>query len=104
MELEDAIRTRRTHKAYGPEPVDRAVLEVNATLSHPEQVKGWAVLERGLSIEQGQLTANLKLKREVIAHQLDGVIEALYAGAEAVPGALHIGHAGRSEPLPAMAG
>jgi nitroreductase len=26
MELEDAIRTRRTHKAYGPEPVDRQTL------------------------------------------------------------------------------
>ncbi|MEJ7798742.1 MAG: nitroreductase family protein [Solirubrobacteraceae bacterium] len=27
MELEQAIRTRRTHKAYAPEPVDRAMLE-----------------------------------------------------------------------------
>lgn len=27
MELEEAIRGRRTHKAYGPEPVEREVLE-----------------------------------------------------------------------------
>jgi nitroreductase len=27
MELETAIRTRRNHKAYGPDPVDRATLE-----------------------------------------------------------------------------
>jgi nitroreductase len=27
MELEEAIGTRRTHKAYRPEPVDRALLE-----------------------------------------------------------------------------
>ena len=27
MDLEDAIRGRRTHKAYGSEPVDRATLE-----------------------------------------------------------------------------
>jgi nitroreductase len=27
VELEQAIRGRRTHKAYGPDPVDRAVLE-----------------------------------------------------------------------------
>lgn len=27
MDAEEAIRTRRTHKAYGPEPVDRATLE-----------------------------------------------------------------------------
>jgi nitroreductase len=27
MNVDDAIRTRRTHKAYGPEPVDRATLD-----------------------------------------------------------------------------
>ena len=27
VELEHAIRTRRTHKAYGPDPVDRGTLE-----------------------------------------------------------------------------
>ena len=27
MEVEEAIRTRRTHKAYRPEPVERAVLD-----------------------------------------------------------------------------
>lgn len=27
MDLEEAVRTRRTHKAYGPDPVDRATLE-----------------------------------------------------------------------------
>ncbi len=27
MEVEEAIRTRRTHKAYRPEPVDRGLLE-----------------------------------------------------------------------------
>src|ERR1700745_482495 len=27
MELEDAIRTRRTHKAYAPDPIDRATLD-----------------------------------------------------------------------------
>jgi nitroreductase len=26
MDVEEAIRTRRTHKAYGPDPVDRATL------------------------------------------------------------------------------
>ena len=27
MDVDEAIRTRRTHKAYRPEPIDRAVLE-----------------------------------------------------------------------------
>ena len=27
MDVEEAIRTRRTHKAYGPDPVDRQTLD-----------------------------------------------------------------------------
>lgn len=27
MDVDEAVRTRRTHKAYGPEPLDRAVLD-----------------------------------------------------------------------------
>jgi long-chain acyl-CoA synthetase len=92
------------HGHFSGEALDRAVLEVNARLSHPEQVKAWAVLERGLSIEQGQLTANLKLKREVIARQLEGVIASLYSRADASPGVLHLGRAGHEERVAAMAG
>lgn len=91
-------------EGFSGETLDRAVLEVNAGLSHPEQVKAWAVLERDLSIEQGQLTANLKLKREAVARQLEGVIAALYGEAASVPGALHVGRAGHEERVPVMAG
>ena len=34
MGLEEALRTRRTHKAYGPEPVARAVVEELVELAH----------------------------------------------------------------------
>lgn len=57
MELETAIRTRRTHKAYGPDPVDRETLEAlfelarwapNHHLSNPWRfrVVGPGALER----------------------------------------------------------
>lgn len=57
MELEEAIRTRRTHKAYLPEPVDRATLDElfelarwapNHKLTNPWRfrVVGPAALER----------------------------------------------------------
>ena len=57
MELEHAIRTRRTHKAYAPEPVDRATLDElfelarwapNHKLTNPWRfrVVGPAALER----------------------------------------------------------
>jgi len=57
MELEQAIRTRRTHKAYGPEPVNRETLDElfelarwapNHKLTNPWRfrVLGPAALER----------------------------------------------------------
>jgi len=75
------------------EPIDRAVLEANARLSHPEQVKQWVILPGSLSIEGGHLTANLKLKRQTVAQQFSGVLDALYRG-ESMPGdTLHVGQA-----------
>ena len=57
MEVEEAIRTRRTHKAYRPEPIERALLEElldlarwapNHNLTNPWRfrVVGPAALER----------------------------------------------------------
>jgi long-chain acyl-CoA synthetase len=65
-------------------PVDEAALArgiaaANARLSHPEQVRHWVVLPNDLSIERGDLTANLKLRRGVVQARLAGTIEALYA-------------------------
>jgi hypothetical protein len=43
-------------------------------------VKRWAVLRNDLSIERGDLTANLKLKRQAVGVRLQGLIDALYDG------------------------
>lgn len=69
----------------GTAAIDRAVLEVNRRLSHPEQVKRWAVLRNDLSIERGELTANLKLKRHRLEARFRGAIESLYEGHPAAP-------------------
>jgi long-chain acyl-CoA synthetase len=80
--------------------LDQMVKEVNRRLSHPEQVKRWAVLPYDLSIEGGDLTPNLKLRRHNVATRLRSVIESLYAGAAPQAG-LHIGSAEREERVPA---
>lgn len=72
------------------ESIGRAVEHVNTQLSHPEQVKRWALLENDLSSERGELTANLKLKRKVVAERFAPVIGALYAGG-APPGTVRAG-------------
>ena len=53
-------------------------------------MKRWAVLRNDLSPERGDLTANLKLKRQAVGARLQGLIEALYAEspAAAAPGSL----------------
>jgi long-chain acyl-CoA synthetase len=58
--------------------VDAAVNAVNRHLSHPEQVKRWAVLRNDISIENGDLTANWKLKRREVEQRFRGAIESLY--------------------------
>jgi long-chain acyl-CoA synthetase len=58
--------------------VDAAVTEMNRLLSHPEQVKRWTVLPNDLSIEGGELTANLKLRRHEVEARFHGEIERLY--------------------------
>ena len=60
--------------------IERAIAAANGRLSHPERVKRWAILENDLSIERGDLTANLKLKRQQALARLMDVVEALYGG------------------------
>jgi long-chain acyl-CoA synthetase len=65
--------------------IDRAVLDANRRLSHPEQVKRWATLRNDLSVENGELTANLKLKRHRVESRFRGLIESLYEEHPAAP-------------------
>ncbi|HVP19327.1 MAG TPA: AMP-binding protein [Spirochaetia bacterium] len=58
--------------------VDGGVEKMNGLLSHPEQIKKWQVLRNDLSIAGGELTGNLKLKREAIRQRFGRQIEAMY--------------------------
>jgi long-chain acyl-CoA synthetase len=61
-----------------PADLDRAVVALNARLERPEQVRRYAVVPGELSVERGELTANLKLRRAVVADRLRDVIASLY--------------------------
>ena len=76
--------------------VDESIERMNEQLSHPEQVRAWAVLPNTLSVDGGELTANMKLRRKNVLEQHAAVIESLYSGAEPPAGALHVGRARRS--------
>jgi long-chain acyl-CoA synthetase len=65
--------------------LQRQVDSLTADLSRFERVKRVALLERELTIEGGELTPTLKVKRRVIDEKYRDVIDRIYAEAEARP-------------------
>ncbi|NQV05409.1 long-chain fatty acid--CoA ligase [bacterium] len=59
--------------------VQAAVDRVNADLARVEQVKKFVILSRELSIEEGELTGTLKVKRNVVADHFADAIEGMYS-------------------------
>ena len=53
---------------------------VNADLARFEQIKRFALLDRELSQEAGELTPSLKVKRKVVMESFAPLINELYAG------------------------
>ncbi len=54
--------------------------ELNQRLNKWEQVKQFRVLERDLSIDEGELTPSLKVKRGVVESKFKSVIDSMYGG------------------------
>ena len=74
----------RTPEAAACDPVFKAYLEkqveaVNQGLARYETIKRIAILPRELSVDAGELTPTLKLKRRAIHERHKDAIEALYA-------------------------
>jgi long-chain acyl-CoA synthetase len=62
-----------------PALVQRAVDAANRDLARFEQIKRFAIVEREFSIEEGEMTPTMKLKRRVIEQRYAGLIEQLYS-------------------------
>jgi long-chain acyl-CoA synthetase len=62
--------------------IQKAVARVNKQLAPFEQVRKWRVLGRDFSIEEGELTATMKVRRTRALENFRGQIEELYAGRE----------------------
>ena len=66
------------------EKVQKALDVVNPGLPHYKQVRAFQIAPEALSIENGLLTANGKLKRDLIAKRFAGEIEEMYRVRQAV--------------------
>jgi long-chain acyl-CoA synthetase len=62
--------------------MEQEVMGEVSTLAHFEAPKKIALLEHDFSVERGELTPTLKVKRRVVDRAYKDVIDALYAGGE----------------------
>ena len=66
-----------------PAPIEREIDEhvkkLNASLNRWETIKKWAVLDHDLSVDGGQLTPSLKVKRGVVAEQNKETLDGFYS-------------------------
>jgi long-chain acyl-CoA synthetase len=62
------------------ELIQRVVDDVNADRSRYEQIKRFTILPRDFTMEAGEITPSLKLKRRVVSDHFAGELDELYAG------------------------
>jgi long-chain acyl-CoA synthetase len=61
--------------------IQEALDDVNARYAKVAQVKKFAILDHDLSVETGELTPTLKVKRRVVEERYAEILDGLYAGA-----------------------
>ena len=55
------------------------VNEMNGQFSNPEQLKKFSILPRDFTIDDGELTPTLKIRRKQIRENWSDVIESMYS-------------------------
>jgi long-chain acyl-CoA synthetase len=75
--------------------VNRGIENINSHVSRPEEIKTWVALKNDLSIQGGDLTANVKLKRGNIVKRYENVIEYIYNDGKYPKNILHMGNIGK---------
>jgi long-chain acyl-CoA synthetase len=61
------------------EEMQSAIDELNSKLNRWETIKKFAVLDRDLTVESGELTPSLKVKRKVVEENFRDILEGFYA-------------------------
>ncbi|MGY8751493.1 MAG: AMP-dependent synthetase/ligase [Fidelibacterota bacterium] len=58
--------------------IEKLVIKLNGKFSNPEQIKKFSILPRDFTIDDGELTPTLKIRRKQIADNWSSVIESMY--------------------------
>jgi long-chain acyl-CoA synthetase len=70
----DLVKSQAVHRM-----VDEYIGKLNTQLNRWETIKKWAVLDHELSVERGELTPSLKVKRSVVAERNKETLDAFYS-------------------------
>jgi long-chain acyl-CoA synthetase len=70
----DLVRAPAVHAL-----IDEHVKKLNSELNRWETIKKWALLDHDLSVERGELTPSLKVKRAVVADENKRLLDGFYA-------------------------
>jgi long-chain acyl-CoA synthetase len=65
-------------ETFNPNNFKKDIQGINQKLSNPERIKKWMVMKAELSIEHGDITANLKIKRQNILKKHESSINMIY--------------------------
>jgi long-chain acyl-CoA synthetase len=77
--LRDTSYEELTESEAVHDMIDEHVKKLNASLNRWETIKKWALLDHELSVEGGELTPSLKVKRGVIAEQNKETLDGFYS-------------------------
>lgn len=67
------------------EMIRQEVEKINATLPEAQRIAKFLLLYKELDADDGELTRTRKVRRSVISDKYGGIIEAIYAGQDAIP-------------------
>ncbi|MGA9100560.1 MAG: long-chain fatty acid--CoA ligase, partial [Aeromicrobium sp.] len=62
------------------EVISHDVEALNAKLNRWETIKKFAILDHDLTVESGELTPSLKLKRKVVEENYRDILDGFYSG------------------------
>lgn len=70
--------------------LQKAVDEVNSTVSNAETIKKFEVIDTELTEKSGHLTPSMKIKREAVSRDFSPLIEKIYGGAPTTSDAINL--------------
>ncbi len=77
--LEGLSYAELTRHTEAIELVQQAVDDLNATLASYETIKRFVLLSRDLTVEEGELTPSMKVKRRVVEQKNRALLDSMYA-------------------------